>query len=888
MKPSRVIRTPGKKTPSRNNSREKLVIKDPVEVYCRIRPVSVIDDGYIKVIDERTIQLATPDSSIGNRGTYKEIQYKFSRVFDPEAQQKDVFEKVALPLVDNFLKGLNGLLFTYGVTGSGKTFTMTGTPQDSGILPRALDVIFNSISGCQARKFTFKPDRMNGFDIQADVDAAKERQHEIIASVEVPIRTRLEYPKTPRKRLAQWETATRIAENTRLSISDEDFVYSVFVTYVEIYNNCVYDLLDEPADDMARLRHPQPRLVREDGSRTMYVHGVHEVEVTSANEAFEVFCRGMKRKTTAHTVLNAESSRSHAIFSIRLVKAPYDSNGEEILQNKEAITISQLSLVDLAGSERTNRSKTQGQRLKEAGNINNSLLTLRMCFEILRENQMNAGNGAPKMVPFRDSRLTHLFKSFFDGEGKVRMVVCVNPNPNDYEETLHVMKFAEMSQEVQVTRIAPTPKRPDINYTPGRRRANQIFKEAAKRLEETGASQGEPIPFDLGIVYSLGLPIPTTQLTDPNNEEIIRSVMMVLESRLAKRRCLQQQYKSQMDQVRSGLVSLERENISLKQENASLRASLEQERAGRSILEQKLVESEGQLVAARLNSEGEREEIRKLNHQNEDLMLKLNQKKMDSERTKQRMQDKMLNEKERVAREMRSRFLAEQSNLKMDNKEKEEKLRQVRQIVDGLDKNAPNRPTGRVTRLAAAKSDADLSTSSVAASSANARNAFTPNPKRGPAVSNPRHRRSRSACGNERWLDHKPQTASSKFLELQTIFQPNMPRRKSVTKLTDPKDVTDPSTSKYCLTTQEQDSEGELETKLYKGDVLPTVGGGAQVVLTDVEVLKQASPTSPRLSPTRKRSANGNCKENGKLQPEEVTERCKTGIEGHSKRSCRK
>jgi kinesin family member 23 len=117
-------------------------------------------------------------------------------------------------------------------------------------------------------------------------------------------------------------------------------------------------------------------------------------------------------------------------------QAPYDRDGEEVLQSKEAITISQLSLVDLAGSERTNRSKTQGQRLREAGNINNSLLTLRMCFEILRENQMNCGNGAPKMVPFRDSRLTHLFKNFFDGDGKVRMVVCVNPNPNDYEETL--------------------------------------------------------------------------------------------------------------------------------------------------------------------------------------------------------------------------------------------------------------------------------------------------------------------------------------------------------------------------------------------------------------------------------------------------------------------
>jgi hypothetical protein len=77
----RAPRTPataGRKTPSRTNSREKMVIKDPVEVYCRLRPVSVADEGYIKLTDDRTVQLATPDNSIGNRGVYKEIQYTFS------------------------------------------------------------------------------------------------------------------------------------------------------------------------------------------------------------------------------------------------------------------------------------------------------------------------------------------------------------------------------------------------------------------------------------------------------------------------------------------------------------------------------------------------------------------------------------------------------------------------------------------------------------------------------------------------------------------------------------------------------------------------------------------------------------------------------------------
>jgi hypothetical protein len=55
-----------------------MVIKDPVEVYCRIRPVTVADEGYITVMDQRTLQLATPDSSIGTKGTYKETQYTFS------------------------------------------------------------------------------------------------------------------------------------------------------------------------------------------------------------------------------------------------------------------------------------------------------------------------------------------------------------------------------------------------------------------------------------------------------------------------------------------------------------------------------------------------------------------------------------------------------------------------------------------------------------------------------------------------------------------------------------------------------------------------------------------------------------------------------------------
>src|SRR5690349_493710 len=105
------------------------------------------------------------------------------------------------------------------------------------------------------------------------------------------------------------------------------------------------------------------------------------------------------------------------------------------------MNISQLSLVDLAGSERYGRSGATGERLKEAGNINSSLMTLRKCMDILRENQTTGGN---KIVPYRDSKLTHFLKSYFEvgaHEGsslgaRVKIILCVNPQLADYDENI--------------------------------------------------------------------------------------------------------------------------------------------------------------------------------------------------------------------------------------------------------------------------------------------------------------------------------------------------------------------------------------------------------------------------------------------------------------------
>lgn len=180
----------------------------------------------------------------------------------------------------------------------------------------------------------------------------------------------------------------------------------------------------------------QSKIIREDANHQMFVHGVTEVEVKTVEDALEVFHMGQKRKRMGNTILNAESSRSHSVFNIRLVQAPTDCQGERVIQDKHTITVSQLSLVDLAGSERSSRTKNTGVRLREAGNINNSLMTLRTCLEYLRENQQLPPNVPPKKIPYRDSKITHMFKNYFDGEGQVSMIVCINPRIEDYDENM--------------------------------------------------------------------------------------------------------------------------------------------------------------------------------------------------------------------------------------------------------------------------------------------------------------------------------------------------------------------------------------------------------------------------------------------------------------------
>jgi len=150
------------------------------------------------------------------------------------------------------------------------------------------------------------------------------------------------------------------------------------------------------------------------------------------------------------------------------------------------------------------------------------------------------------------------------------------------------------------------------------------------------------------------------------------------------------------------------------------------------------------------------------------------------------------------------------------------------------------------------------------------------------AVSNLRHRRSRSA--GVTWVDHHPGPNDPQLVRKSTIMQPSNQGRevKTIRGCPSEKDLKSPKVSRYSLTTQTQDREGELETKIYKGDVIPTSTGGTQIVFDDVEVLSQRSPLHALMR--RSKSPNGKPKRRSKRSFEEVQNNVDTGMGGVGRR----
>ncbi|XP_071450346.1 kinesin-like protein KIF20A [Hetaerina americana] len=434
-------------------------------VWAHYKIIQLSASFYVK--DEHTLITSPPDDGNLSKFKLKSSQYgfQFSKIYEPEATQKEIFEGSVLPLVNDFLKGKDALLFAYGTSSAGKTFTMQGDEKHPGVIPRALDVLFNSLIGKTMVDIRYKPTSNYSIEILSDEDADAEYKlkdailkwnpqsvmegSQYYQSVLIDNTTSesslgdtssgAPSSMNGSRGLCIPESLKRERNSIFLPGDKKDVKYSIWVSFAEIYNEAVYDLLDflpgkGPPSNMKR---PKLNLITDHHGNT-YIKGLQEVCVSSGDEACQVMLLGKCNLHFAATKLNRKSSRSHCVFTIKLLRKA-ESDGSDF-------QISTLSFCDLAGSERVEKSGNIGERLKETGNINTSLLVLGRCLKGLKKNQSESKNLT--RVPFRESKLTRMFQNALTGNGNVAMIANVSQSQILFEETLNVLKYAAVAQEI--------------------------------------------------------------------------------------------------------------------------------------------------------------------------------------------------------------------------------------------------------------------------------------------------------------------------------------------------------------------------------------------------------------------------------------------------------
>ncbi|KAG9394085.1 Kinesin motor domain [Carpediemonas membranifera] len=211
----------------------------------------------------------------------------------------------------------------------------------------------------------------------------------------------------------------------------------VVVSYIEIYNEQIHDLLAPPVKGKARVLD-----LREDRTRGMVIAGLSEEVLDSADDALSIIARGTANRTQFATAANMQSSRSHAVFQVRIEQC------DSTAAITEPMLVSKLSLIDLAGSERACRTQNKGTRLVEGAAINKSLLALGNCINALCH---PPANGRRQFVPYRNSKLTRLLKDSLGGSCRTCMIANISPSGYNYEDTLNTLNYANRAKEIKTT-----------------------------------------------------------------------------------------------------------------------------------------------------------------------------------------------------------------------------------------------------------------------------------------------------------------------------------------------------------------------------------------------------------------------------------------------------
>ncbi|KAJ2785806.1 hypothetical protein H4R18_000352 [Coemansia javaensis] len=341
---------------------------DNIQVFMRIRPLSEDEFKRDRSAESAVHVLADNTVSIPSQ---RSENFVFDFVGREDSTQEDVFDAIGRRAVERCIQGYNGTIFAYGQTGSGKTFTMQGARDE----------------------FTGPDDELRGL-----IPRCFEHLFHRIAEEEA-------------------RTAGRVKYLCRAS-------------YIEIYNETIYDLLDPMTRTCA---------VREDIKRGVFVDGVTEETVQDPTEAYDVFVRGTTNRHVSATSMNRESSRSHSVLMLVIQSLTQMDTG--LTEIREA----RFNLVDLAGSERQKLANTSGMRLKEAANINKSLSTLGNVINSL----VDISNGKSRHVNYRDSKLTFLLRDSLGGNSVTFIIANVSPAMCNDAETASTLRFAQRAKMIR-------------------------------------------------------------------------------------------------------------------------------------------------------------------------------------------------------------------------------------------------------------------------------------------------------------------------------------------------------------------------------------------------------------------------------------------------------
>uniref|UniRef100_T1IQI6 Kinesin-like protein n=1 Tax=Strigamia maritima TaxID=126957 RepID=T1IQI6_STRMM len=366
--------TPNSTYYKRENKKEKDKNQN-IQVFVRCRPLNLQEKKIPNVYSIVDVNTDKREIVVRERPNDKVHMKKFTfdKVFPPHSEQIDVYKTVVQPLLDEVLTGYNCTVFAYGQTGTGKTFTMEGAP----------------------------------------CIGVRNWEDESKAGI-IP----------------------RCLHHLFEELGNLNVEYSVRVSYIELYNEEVFDLLS-PCDDANKL------YLYEDSTRkgSVIIKGLEEVVVQNKDDVYEILDRGSEKRKTASTLMNAHSSRSHSVFSVTIHIKENTVDGEDLLKTGK------LNLVDLAGSENIGRSGAVDKRAREAGNINQSLLTLGRVITALVEK-------APH-VPYRESKLTRLLQESLGGRTKTSIIATISPASCDLDETLSTLDYAHRAKNIM--------NRPEVN-----------------------------------------------------------------------------------------------------------------------------------------------------------------------------------------------------------------------------------------------------------------------------------------------------------------------------------------------------------------------------------------------------------------------------------------